>query len=480
MHETTLPNLLPALPEILMASGAIMLLMLGVFLRKQAYENVNRLAMMLLFIVFNLVVFLCSETPMTTFGGSFEVDFFACFMKGLILIAAFVSLLMSDMFFKVERCDRFEYPVLVILATLGMMMMTSANDLIALYLGLEMQSLALYVLASIQRETSRATEAGLKYFVLGALASGMLLYGASLIYGFTGSTNFSEIAMVADGRHAALGLVFGFVFLLAGIAFKISAAPFHMWTPDVYEGAPTPVTAFFATAAKVAAISILIRVTVTAFPAMTMQWQHIMAFTGAASVLWGAFAAIGQQNIKRMMAYSSIGHMGFVLLGMAAGSENAVNSVIMYMTIYTVMTLGTFSCILAMRRSGVFVENINDLAGLSKHDPMFAFLLSIMMFSLAGLPPLAGFFIKFQVLMAIMEQKFYLLALIGILASVVSAFYYLRIVKIMYFDEPVGFFEPAPSVLQTVLFISSMVVLFVFIFPGPLMNITSAATASLF
>jgi NADH-quinone oxidoreductase subunit N len=371
---------------------------------------------------------------------------------------------MSVGYARAQKFERFEYPVLIVIATLGMMMMISANDLIALYLGLELQSLALYVVAAINRDSVRSTEAGLKYFVLGALSSGMLLYGASLVYGFTGQTSFAGIAAVLAASETSLGLIFGLVFLIAGLAFKVSAVPFHMWTPDVYEGAPTPVTAFFAAAPKVAAMTMFIRVVVGPFAPVAGDWQQIIAFIAIASMLLGAFAAIGQSNIKRLMAYSSIGHMGFALVGLAAGSEAGVQGVVIYLLIYLAMTLGAFACILSMRRRDAMVEDISDLAGLSKTNPIMAFMLAMILFSLAGIPPLAGFFAKFYVFLAAIEANLYALAVIGVLASVVGAYYYLRIIKIMYFDEPAEGFESMPMELRLVLGVSgAFVLLFVFI-----------------
>jgi NADH-quinone oxidoreductase subunit N len=385
-------------------------------------------------------------------------------MKVVTLIGSGVAIAMSVGYARAEKFERFEYPVLIVIATLGMMMMISANDLIALYLGLELQSLALYVVAAINRDSVRSTEAGLKYFVLGALSSGMLLYGASLIYGFTGQTTFAGIAAALQESQSSLGLIFGLVFLIAGLAFKVSAVPFHMWTPDVYEGAPTPVTAFFAAAPKVAAMSMFIRVVVSPFAPITADWQQILTFIAIASMVLGAFAAIGQQNIKRLMAYSSIGHMGYALVGLASGNEAGVQGVIIYLLIYMAMTLGAFACILAMRRPDGMVEDIGDLAGLSKTNPMMAFMLAMILFSLAGIPPLAGFFAKFYVFLAAIEAGLYVLAVIGVLASVVGAYYYLRIVKIMYFDEPAEGFEPMPTELRFVLGVSgAFVILFVFI-----------------
>jgi NADH-quinone oxidoreductase subunit N len=375
---------------------------------------------------------------------------------------------------------KFEFPVLVLLATTGMLMMISANDLIALYVGLELQSLALYVLAAFQRNSARSSEAGLKYFVLGALSSGMLLYGASLVYGFTGSTDFADIAAAVQPSGANIGLIFGLVFLMAGFAFKISAVPFHMWTPDVYEGAPTPVTAFFAAAPKLAAMALTVRVLITAFPAVTTQWQQIITFLAIASMALGSFAAIGQTNIKRLMAYSSIGHMGYALVGLAAGTTEGVQGVIIYLAIYLAMTLGTFACILAMRRHGRMVEDIDQLSGLSSTSPLMAFLLAMLLFSLAGIPPLAGFFAKFYVFLAAIHAGLYALAVIGVLLSVVGAYYYLRIVKIMYFDAPAERFEPMDTPLAVVLGITGLFILLYFVYPAPLVAFAGAAAKSLF
>jgi NADH-quinone oxidoreductase subunit N len=389
------------------------------------------------------------------------------------------TLLLSVDFMRRNRVGGFEFPVLLLLATLGMMMLISASDFIALYLGLELMSLALYVVAAYQRDNLRASEAGLKYFVLGALSSGMLLYGVSLMYGYSGTVSFAGVAASLKG-HSPLGVVFGLVFVLAGLAFKISAVPFHMWTPDVYEGAPTPVTTFFASAPKMAAMAVLVRVTLTAFPGVADEWRQIVTFVSIASMALGAFAAIGQTNIKRLMAYSSIGHMGFALVGLAAGTVEGAHGVIIYMAIYLVMTLGTFAGILSMRREGLYVENISDLAGLARTNAPMAFFLATMMFSLAGVPPLAGFFAKFYVFAAAMKADLYGLAVIGVLLSAVSAFYYLRIVKIMYFDEPAKAFDPQGAATRIVLALSTAAVIFYALAPAPLTNAAMAAAKSLF
>jgi NADH-quinone oxidoreductase subunit N len=470
--------LVPILPELLLALGAMALLMLGVFRGQRVVELINGLAIALLLLVAIMVVYLPGGT-LASFGRSFVVDDFARFLKVLALIGSATTIAMSAHFFWHERREPFEYPILIMLSTVGMMMLISANDLIALYLGLELMSLALYVLAAIHRDNLRATEAGLKYFVLGALSSGMLLYGSSLIYGFTGTVAFDGIAR-ATTEHASTGLLFGLVFLFAGFCFKISAVPFHMWTPDVYEGAPTPVTAFFAAAPKVAAIAMFVRGAIDAFPGIAPQWQQIVVFVSIASMLLGSFAAIGQRNIKRLMAYSSIGHMGFALIGLAAGTEEGVRGVLIYMAIYVAMTLGTFAVILSMRRQRLLVENISDLAGLSRTHPTMAFFLAALLFSLAGIPPLAGFFAKFYVFVAAIQAGLYVLAVIGVLASAVGAYYYLAIVKVMYFDEGETRFDPAPSELRVVLGISGIFNLLFFIYPSPLLDTAAWAAKSLF
>ena len=467
-----------ALPELILAGGALVLLMLGVATRRERGELILWLAIILLALA---GIFVASgEGTTTLFHKSFIVDPFARTMKLLTLAGAAVALLMSVDYWRGAGGVRFEFPVLVLLATTGMLMMISANDLIALYVGLEQQSLALYVVAAFQRDSPRSSEAGLKYFVLGALSSGMLLYGASLVYGFTGSTGFDDIALAVQPSGANIGLIFGLVFLMAGFAFKISAVPFHMWTPDVYEGAPTPVTAFFAAAPKLAAMALTARVLITAFPAVTLEWRQIVVFLAIASMALGSFAAIGQTNIKRLMAYSSIGHMGYALVGLAAGTTEGVEGVIIYLAIYLAMTLGTFACILAMRRDGRMVENIDQLSGLSSTSPLMAFLLAMLLFSLAGVPPLAGFFAKFYVFLAAIHAGLYALAVIAVLLSVVGAYYYLRIVKIMYFDAPAERFEPMDTPLAAVLGVTGLFILLYFIYPAPLVAFAGAAAKSLF
>ncbi|MVA98899.1 NADH-quinone oxidoreductase subunit NuoN [Nitratireductor sp. CAU 1489] len=471
-------SLILATPELFLAVAAMALLMIGVFGDERSNTLVTGLAVAVLAGATAWMVFFGADGA--AFNGAFVSDSFARFMKFLTFIGAILTLIMSVGFAKAEKFDKFEFPVLILLATLGMALMVSANDMIALYLGLELQSLALYVIAAINRDNVRSTEAGLKYFVLGALSSGMLLYGMSLVYGYTGHTGFDEIAAVLSGSERQLGLVFGLVFVLAGLAFKISAVPFHMWTPDVYEGAPTPVTAFFAAAPKMAAMALLVRVTMGAFEPIAPDWQQIIVFIAIASMLLGAFAAIGQRNIKRLMAYSSIGHMGFALVGLAANTEAGVRGVVIYMLIYLVMTLGTFAFILAMRRKEGNVEQIDELGGLASTNPVMATILTILMFSLAGIPPLAGFWGKWYVFLAAIDAQLYALAVIGVLASVVGAYYYLRIIKIMWFDEPVGAFVPMAGELRLVLGLSGAFVLFYVLIGGPVGTMAEAAAKTFF
>lgn len=469
----------PAFPEILLALAAMALLMLGAFSNDDEHTGAFVGWLSIAFMLAAAV--LIAMQPAGTqhlFEEAFVVDQFARFMKLLILGGTAAAMLLSFDFLRQKGLMKFEYPILMLLSAIGMMMMVSANDLIALYLGLELQSLALYVLASMHRDNVRSSEAGLKYFVLGALSSGMLLYGASLIYGFTGSVSFSVIANVAQaqtqGTAESIGLTVGLVFLLVGLAFKVSAVPFHMWTPDVYQGAPTPVTAFFAAAPKMAAMGLLLRVLGSAFPALEAQWQQVIWFVSIASMLLGAFAAIGQTNIKRLMAYSSIGHVGFALVGLAAGTQAGTQGVLVYLLIYLVMTLGTFACILAMQRGDEMIEEIDQLAGLAQNNLLMAFTLAMLMFSLAGIPPLAGFWAKVYVFWPAIEAGLYPLAIIGVIASVIGAYYYLRIVKVMFFDEPKEKFVPLSANLGFVM-IASLIFIFAFAIPQLGTPIVSAA-----
>ena len=477
---TQISDLWPMLPEIVMACGAMVMLMVGVgiYQSERSARIVNGFCLAVLALT-GLIVAMQPPGRTVMFHGSFMVDEYARFLKLLAIIGSGGALMLSLNWLSAEKQQRFEYGVLFLLSTLGMMMLISAVDLIALYLGLELMSLPLYVVAASHRDNVKSTEAGLKYFVLGALSSGMLLYGASLIYGFTGTVAFTGIAK-ATTLGASLGLIFGLVFLFVGFCFKISAVPFHMWTPDVYEGAPTPVAAFFAAAPKVAGIAVFVRATVVAFPGIIHEWQQIVVFVAIASMMLGAFAAIGQRNIKRLMAYSSIGHMGFALVGLAAGTPEGVQGVLIYISIYVTMTLGMFACILAMRRDGVFVENISDLAGLTRTQPTMAFFLAMLLFSLAGIPPLAGFFAKFYVFLAAIKAGLYTLAVIGVLTSVVGAFYYLAIVKVMYFDEPAKPFESMPGLVRLVLGVTGLINILFFAYPAPLLGAATAAAKSLF
>jgi NADH-quinone oxidoreductase subunit N len=472
-----LPYLIPLLPEFVLGIGAMALLLVGVYRPADTGRFIDAAAIVLLALA-GVVLAVLPPGKLVTFGGSFIVDEFARFLKILALIGSAAAIAMSIDYAKREAQERFEYSVLILLSTLGMLMLISAADLIALYLGLELMSLPLYVVAASHRGSLRSTEAGLKYFVLGALSSGMLLYGASLIYGFTGTVSFSGIAQAAG--QGGIGLIFGIVFLFAGFCFKVSAVPFHMWTPDVYEGAPTPVTAFFAAAPKVAGMAMFVRAAVMAFPGITSQWQQIVVFVSIASMALGSFAAIGQRNFKRLMAYSSIGHMGFALVGLAAGTSEGVQGVLVYIAIYVTMTLGVFAVILSMRRTTGMVESIDQLAGLARTHPTMAFFLAMLLFSMAGVPPLAGFFAKFYVFLAAIKAGLYLLAVLGVVTSVVGAYYYLAIVKLMYFDEPVGKFEQMPYELRVVLAICGLFNIFFFLYPAPLVGIASAAAHSLF
>lgn len=489
MPITEVPNLAPALPEIFLGLAAMSLLMLGAFQNTTGPDGVMKasrltsgLGIVMLVLALVLVITVSGER-LLTFDGMFVSDPFASFVKVLILIASTFSVILAEDWMEKQGCFRFEYVILILFATLGMMMMVSANNMLSLYMGLELQSLSLYILAAFLRDDVRSTEAGVKYFILGALASGMLLYGMSLVYGFSGTTDFDVLAaLFAGGAEPAIGLVVGLVFILAGLTFKVSGVPFHMWTPDVYEGAPTPVTAFFAVAPKVAALALFIRVMNGPFGDLAEQWQQIVVAISVASMLLGAFAAIAQTNIKRLMAYSSIGHVGYALIGLAVANEGGVRSVLIYLTIYVFMNVGTFACIMAMRRSDRAVENIYDLAGLAKTHPAMAAAMSVFMFSMAGIPPLAGFIGKLYIFLAAVDAGFMKLAIIGVLASVVSAFYYLRIVKIMYFDKPVTtpLESPVPNRIVGVMVVTGIFVLLFVVFPNPVINAAEIASSALF
>ena len=474
-------DLTAAAPELFVAVAGMVMLMFGAFRGENSARFVSWLGVGVL-IVAALLVLAGPVGTTLAFNGQFVVDDFAVFAKILLIVGAALALILAIPFNMREGIDQFEFPILIVLAVLGMMMMVSANDLISLYIGIELQSLALYVVAAIRRDTLRSSEAGLKYFVLGALSSGILLYGMSLVYGFAGTTNFGALAsQFTAGEGASIGAVIGIVFVTAGLAFKVSAVPFHMWTPDVYEGAPTPVTAFFAIAPKIAAMVLFARVLLEPFGPLAAEWQQVIWFISVASMILGSFAAIVQTNIKRLMAYSSIGHMGFVLVGLAAGNEQGATGMLVYLTIYLFMNIGTFGCILTMRRQGQMVEDIGSLAGLSKTNPMMAAALAIFMFSMAGIPPLGGFFAKFFVFRAAIDAELYVLAVIGLLASVVGAFYYLRIIKIMYFDEPAEAFDSAPGrEISTIVAVTALVTVFFFIGLAPVLTGAEAAASVLF
>jgi NADH-quinone oxidoreductase subunit N len=481
MPHLAFSDLSPALPEMLLAVAAMALLILGAWRGEGSTRLVSRLAVTALIIVLG-VVLLGGPERRVGFYGMFVTDAFALFMKSLVVAGSAVTILMGMHYNEDQGIGRFEFPVLVMLATTGMMVMISANDLITLYVGLELQNLALYVVASFDRDSPRSSEAGLKYFVLGGLSSGMLLYGLSLVYGFAGTTGFADLAQLfAGSAPVSSGLVVGLVFIIAGLAFKTSAVPFHMWTPDVYEGAPTPVSAFFAVAPKLAALALFIRVMIAPFGSMIGEWRQVIVFLSIASMLLGSFAAIAQPNIKRLMAYSSIGHVGYSLIGLAAGTAAGIRGVLVYLAIYLVMNLGAWAVILCMRRQGRMLEQIADLSGLSRTSPALALALAIFMFSLAGVPPAAGFFAKLYVFLAAIDAKLTGLAVIGVVTSVVGAFYYLRIVKVMYFDEPVAAFDtPISGELKGVLVVTALVTLFFFLLPGPVVGSAEVAASSLF
>ena len=423
-----------ALPEVTLALICMGFLLLGAFRGEERMAPVLTVAMAIFLAALGLSVGFSGGGRAEAFGGAYISDGFGRFAKTLILLSSAAILALSKDYMERRRTLQFEYPVLIGLATLGMMVMVSAGDMMTLYLGLELQSLAIYVIAAFRRDSVRSTEAGLKYFVLGALASGMLLYGASLVYGFSGSTRFIAVAEVVQAEGVGLGLLFGLVFVATGLAFKLSAAPFHMWTPDVYEGAPTPSTAFFSTAPKVAAAALFVRVLYEAFGDAVADWRQIIVFIALMSMFWGSVAAIGQSNLKRLMAYSSIGHMGYALVGLAAGTPEGATGVLIYLAIYAVMNTGVFAFILSMEREGRPVVQISDLAGLHVQRPGAALCLAALMFSLTGIPPLAGFFAKYYVFVAAVEAGLAPLAVAGAVASVIGAFYYLRIVKVMYVD----------------------------------------------
>jgi NADH-quinone oxidoreductase subunit N len=467
-----------ALPEIVLSVIGLAILVFGV-LRKQDSTLACTMFTIGGFLIAGLLVL--TRTYGFGFHGQFVKDAFSSFNQILILSGAAIATILALDWNKEEGISRFEFPVLMLFCTVGMMIMASAGNLMTLYLGLELQSLALYVLAGFARDNLRSSEAALKYFVLSGLASGLLLYGISLIYGFSGTMDLTALHdLLVQPSSASAGLVVGIVFVLVGLAFKVSAVPFHMWTPDVYEGAPTPVTAFFATAPKVAAMALLLRVMGTSFASLVGAWQILVIIVSIASMVLGAFAAIGQTNIKRLMAYSSIGHMGYALIGLAVGTAAGVRGTLLYMVIYVFMTAGTFGCILAMRRKGRAVEQISDLAGLGTNDPALALALGVFMFSLAGIPLMSGFFAKLYIFLASVQAGLWTLAIIGVLTSVVGAFYYIRIIKVMYFDAPAERFDPRPVPLSFVVAGTGLFTAFFFLFPAPVVAAAQAAAGVLF
>ena len=467
-----------ALPEIVLAVIGLAILIIGVLRKQDAVTVCTMLTIGGFLIAFMLVL---TGGKGSGFNGQFIADSFSSFNKLLILSGAALAAILSIDFNRKQGIERFEYPVLMLLAVVGMMIMVSASNLMTLYLGLELQSLSLYVLAAFARDDLRSSEAGLKYFVLGGLASGLLLYGISLVYGFSGTMDFAQLASVlTDPTTASPGLIVGVVFVLVGLAFKVSAVPFHMWTPDVYEGAPTSVTAFFATAPKVAAMALLLRVMCSPFGHLLPAWQSLIVIVSIGSMVLGAFAAIGQSNIKRLMAYSSIANMGYALAGLAVGTPDGVRGVLVYMTIYVFMTAGTFACIIAMRRQGRAVEQISDLSGLATNDPMLAMLLAVFMFSMAGIPLMAGFFGKLYVFLAAVQGGLWTLAVVGVLSSVVGAFYYIRIIKVMYFDAPAAAFDRRAPSLSFVAMATGLFTLLFFLFPSPVVDAANVAAHAIF
>ena len=461
-------NLEVIFPEIFLTLSIFAALMVGVFL-KNTYGLVNKICVLII-IFTGFLVFYSNESLEKIFLDSFIRDKFSNFIKILILISSLFVLFASQNFIRDMKISKFEYPILILLSILGMFFMVSSNDLILFYLGLELQSLALYILASIDRNNSKSTESGMKYFVLSALSSGLLLYGCSLLYGFTGSTNFDVIQGELNSEN--IGALFSIVFILVGLAFKVSAVPFHMWTPDVYEGSPTSVTNFFAVVPKIAGIAVIIRFMDIPFKNILSEWQLIVIFLSIGSMILGAVAAIGQHNIKRLLAYSSIGHIGYVLAGIATGQQSGYASSLVYLVIYVVMNIGAFSCLYLLKSNGSYTEKINDLAGISKNKPILAFSLLIIFFSLAGIPPLGGFFAKFYVFISVIESELYTLAVIGLVTTVISAFYYLKVIKIIYFDEEQIKLDQIKN-LQTssIIFISCLLLISYFIYPSVLNNI---------
>lgn len=470
-----------AFPQIFLAGMSLLLLLMGVLRKEDDFRTINSFAVFTLIAV-AAVVCRFVDHRMTGFGGLFVTDAFAAMMQVMVLLGAAVALIMAPGYVAREGLSRFEYPLLVVFSTLGMMVMITANDFITLYVGLELQSLPLYVLAAMQRDNVRSTEAGLKYFILGALSSGMLLYGASLLYGYAGSTNFDLLSAALSGdAQLQVGVIVGMVLVLAGLAFKVSAVPFHMWAPDVYHGAPTSITAFFAIVPKIAALALLLRVVHGPFEHMVDQWRQVVIALSVASMALGSIAAIAQTNIKRMLAYSSIGHVGFILLGLAAASSEGVKAIIIYAVLYMLMTAGAFAVVLMMKRKNEMVENISDLAGLARSQPLLAAAMTVLLFSMAGIPPLAGFFSKLFIFQAVIDAQLYALAVVGVIASVIGAYYYLRVIKVMYFDEApeLAIDRADDPALKIVLGVSAVAMVGFIIVPSAIMTWAGEAAASL-
>ncbi len=480
MAPFTYDMLVPLLPELFLAVAGMILLVAGVFRGNQGttalcWATAGSFALAAVFLLG------LEWDGSITLNDMFVLDRFAGFVKLFVLIGLIMTLVMSIRYLHLEQMARFEYPVLVLFAGIGMMIMVSANNLLSLYIGLELQSLCLYVLAAIRRNNVKATEAGIKYFILGALASGMLLFGSSLVYGYTGALDFQTIAASLAATEPGLGLIFGLVFVLAGLAFKVSAVPFHMWTPDVYEGAPTPVTALFAIVPKIAAMALLMRLLFGPFAPVIAEWQQILWLIAAGSMTLGAFAALMQNNVKRLLAYSSIGNMGYALIGVTAGTADGAGAVLVYLILYMIMVAGVFGIVLSMRRGGMAVENIDDLSGLSRTSPLLAYAMAVLMFSMSGIPPLAGFFGKFLIFKAAVDAGFIVLAILGVLTSVVAAYYYLRVIKVMFFDEPVDALDPPVSFAKrAVVFLSVFFVLGFILSPDTLIETSYSAASSLF
>ena len=454
--------------ELFLTLSIFSLLMVGVFL-KESFNIVYRLTNVVIVILILLVISSDFEN-IKLFNNSLSIDSFSKYMKSLILISSFFILSISKKYLVDIKNNKFEYPVIILLSILGMFIMVGANDLILFYLGLELQSLALYILAAIDRDNLKSSEAGIKYFVLSALSSGLLLYGCSLLYGFSGTTNFDLIKTNSDGQN--IGNIFAMVFILVGLSFKVAAVPFHMWTPDVYEGSPTSVTSYFSVVPKIAGLAVFIKFMYIPFYPIIDQWQFILVFISIASMILGAVAAIGQNNIKRLIAYSSIGHIGYAIAGVASGTENGFKSSIIYMTVYAVMNIGAFAFILSMKRGEKYIEEISELSGASKNHPLMSLGLLITLFSLAGIPPMAGFFAKFYIFMSVIESGMFTLAIIGLVTTVISAFYYIRIIKIMYFDSSKKPFENYKDIgVQGSLLMSSIILISFFIYPSILNDI---------